>query len=114
MALNETVLLVTKYGMGNGAEDLQLTLFGKLLQLLDQSGDPPPVICFYTEGVKLVTEGSPVLEQLSALEKKGTRLVVCSTCLNYYGLADKLEAGIAGGMADILEALARSEKVISL
>jgi intracellular sulfur oxidation DsrE/DsrF family protein len=100
--------------MGKGPEELQLTLIGKYLRLLDQNGELPAVICFYTEGVKLVTDGSLVLEQLRALEKKGVRLVVCSTCLNYFGLADQLALGIAGGMNDILEAQLKAEKVITL
>jgi hypothetical protein len=42
------------------------------------------------------------------------RLIVCSTCLNYFGLTDKVKVGIVGGMADILEAQVRAEKVITL
>lgn len=100
--------------MGKGPEDLQLTLIGKYLQLLDQNGELPTAIYFYTDGVKLVTDGSPVLEQLRALEKKGVRLVVCSTCLNYFGLADKIAIGVVGGMNDILEAQLKAEKIITL
>lgn len=114
MSANDTVILVTNKGMGKGPEDLQLTLIGKYLQLLDQNGELPTAICFYTEGVKLVTDGSPVLEQLRALEKKGVRLVVCSTCLNYFGLADKIAIGVVGGMNDILEAQLKAEKIITL
>jgi hypothetical protein len=55
-----------------------------------------------------------VLDQLVALEKKGVRLIVCSTCLNYFGLLDKIKTGIAGSMADILEAQLRAGKVITL
>ena len=100
--------------MGHGPEDLQLTLLNKYLQLLDQNGELPAAICFYTEGVKLVTDGSPVLEQLRAIETKGVRLIVCSTCLNYFGLTDKVKTGIVGSMADILEAQQKAGKVISL
>jgi selenium metabolism protein YedF len=114
MFAKDTVILVTNKGMGKGPEELRLTLIGKYLQLLDQNGELPAAICFYTEGVKLATDGSPVLEQLRALEKKGVRLVVCSTCLNYFGLADKLALGIAGGMNNILEAQLKAEKVITL
>lgn len=110
----DTVVIVTNNGMGHGPEDLQLILIGKYLQLLNQSGELPAIMCFYTEGVKLVTDGSPVLDQLNTLEKKGVRLVVCSTCLNYFGLVDKVKAGIAGSMADILEAQQKAEKVISI
>jgi sulfur relay (sulfurtransferase) complex TusBCD TusD component (DsrE family) len=74
----------------------------------------PANICFYTEGVKLVVEGSPVLETLSAMEAKGVRLVVCNTCLNYYDLAEKVRVGIIGGMADIIEAQWKADRVITL
>jgi intracellular sulfur oxidation DsrE/DsrF family protein len=114
MSFNDTVILVTSYGMGKGPEELQMMLIGKYLQLLGQGEHFPAVICFYTEGVKMVIDGSPVLEQLVALEKEGVRLIVCSTCLNYYGLADKVKIGIVGGMTDILEAQLRAGKVITL
>ncbi|HEY5271173.1 MAG TPA: DsrE family protein [Anaerolineales bacterium] len=114
MSTNDTVILVSGNGMGKGPEELQLMLIGKYLQLLGQGEDFPAAICFYTEGVKMVLDGSPVLEQLVALEKKGIRLIVCSTCLNYFGLADKVKIGIIGGMTDILEAQLRAGKVITL
>jgi intracellular sulfur oxidation DsrE/DsrF family protein len=114
MHAKDTVILITHYGMGHGPEDLQLTLIRKYLQLLDQNGELPAAICFYTEGVKLVTDGSPVLEVLKAIEIKGVRLIVCSTCLNYFGLTEKVKTGIVGSMADILEAQQKAGKVISL
>jgi len=100
--------------MGKGPEELQLMLIDKYLQLLVQGEDFPAAICFYTEGVKMVLDGSPVLEQLVVLEKKGVRLIVCSTCLDYFGLVDKVNIGIVGGMTDILEAQLRAGKVITL
>jgi sulfur relay (sulfurtransferase) complex TusBCD TusD component (DsrE family) len=59
-------------------------------------------------------EGSPALAQLAALDQKGVRLVICSTCLNYFGLAESVRVGIIGGMGDILTAQAQAEKVITL
>ena len=116
MSSNGTVILVTSNGMGKGPEELQLKLINKYLQLLVQiqNEDFPAAICFYTEGVKLVIDASPVLKQLEALEKKGVRLIVCSTCLDYLGLADKVKIGIVGGMTDILEAQLLAVKVITL
>ncbi len=114
MSTNDTVILITSNGMGKGPEELQLLLICKYLHLLGQSEDFPAAICFYTEGVKMVTDGSPVLGELAALEKKGVRLIVCSTCLDYFGLADKIRIGIIGGMTDILEAQLRAGKVITL
>ena len=112
--MRDTVILLTNNGMGNGPQDLRLTLIGKYLEILDLQNDLPAALCFYTEGVRLVTEGSPVIEKLRALEEKGVRLIVCSTCLNYFGLVEKIIIGIVGGMGDILAAQWQAGKVITL
>jgi intracellular sulfur oxidation DsrE/DsrF family protein len=114
MTMQNSVILITNDGMGHADTPLQHTLMSKYLELLLANGDLPAAICFYTDGVKLVVEGSPVLAQLATLEAKGVRLVVCSTCLSYFGLTEKVQAGIVGGMGDILTAQALAEKVITL
>jgi selenium metabolism protein YedF len=112
--VNPTVILVTSDGMGTADVELQHKLAGTYFHLLAENDLLPGVICFYTAGVKLVCEGSPVLEPLKALEAKGVRLIICGTCLNFFGLTDSVEVGIVGGMTDIIEAQWRAEKVISL
>lgn len=112
--MKNTVILVTNNGMGNADEKLQQLLFAKYLELLLQHEGLPAALCFYTEGVKLVCEGSPVIESLLDLESRGVRLIVCTTCLNYFDLMEKVKAGIVGGMGDILEAQMKAEKVITI
>ena len=107
-------ILVTNNGMGKTDPELQEKLIGTYLALLNENDYLPSVIAFYTEGVKLLIAGSPVLEQLKALEEKGVRVVGCSTCLTYFGLTDKVQVGIVGGMTDIIEAQWRAEKVITI
>jgi intracellular sulfur oxidation DsrE/DsrF family protein len=114
MTMQNSVILITNDGMGRADKSLQHTLVGKYLELLLANGDLPAAICFYTDGVKLVVESSPVLTQLAALEQKGVRLVVCSTCLSYFGLTENVRVGIIGGMGDIIAAQAGAEKVITL
>ncbi|RME77497.1 MAG: hypothetical protein D6784_03620 [Chloroflexi bacterium] len=109
-----TVLLITGNGMGRGTPELQQKLLKTYLRLTLESETLPKVICFYTEGVRLVVDGSPVLEELRALEARGVHLVICSTCLNYYHLADRVQVGIVGGMTDIIEAQQQADKVITL
>ncbi|MHB8133894.1 MAG: DsrE family protein [Anaerolineaceae bacterium] len=110
----ETVLMITRYGMGSADPPLQITLIQKYLQLLLDGDLLPSAICFYTEGVKLVVEGSPVLDLLRKYESKGVHLLVCSTCLSFYGLQDLVQVGIVGGMPDIIEAQWQAKKVITL
>jgi intracellular sulfur oxidation DsrE/DsrF family protein len=111
---SETVILITRNGMGQADPELQHKLITTYLKLVDENDLLPAAICFYTEGVKLVVTGSPVLESLRSLESKGVRLILCSTCLNFYHLADQVQVGIPGGMTDIIEAQRRAGKVITL
>ena len=113
-SLVNTVILITREGMGSADKTLQLKLLDTYLRLLVETGALPEAICFYTEGVKLVVEGSPVLDRLAQIEQGGVRLIICSTCLNYFGLTEKVRVGIVGGMPDILEAQTRAGKVITL
>lgn len=112
--MSSSVILVTNEGMGKADKELQLKLMATYLKLLGENVYLPNAICFYTDGVKLVIEGSPVLDSLHVLEQKGVRLIICSTCLNYFGLTNIVRVGIIGGMADILEAQVKAEKVITL
>lgn len=111
---SETVLLVTRNGMGDAEPALQQKLITTYFRLLDENNLLPAIICFYANGVHLVVEGSPVLDSLKSLEAKGVRLVLCNTCLNYYHLLEKVQVGIVGGMTDIIEAQRKAGKVISL
>ena len=114
--MKNTVLLCTKIGMGQtDIETLNRKLIVKFFSLLLESQDLPGAVCFYTDAVRLVTEGSPILDQLVQLEKKGVRLIICSTCIEEMGIPkDQARVGIVGGMPDIIEAMTRAEKVITL
>lgn len=112
--MKDTVIFVTANGMGRGDQALQHKLAAKYFELLTQNADLPAAVCFYTDGVKLAVADSPILEQLKALEAKGVRLILCSTCLDFYGLSGDAQVGIVGGMTDIIEAQAKASKVITL
>jgi predicted peroxiredoxin len=111
---NTTILLFTRNGLGSAPPELQQTLAVKYLSLTLQSAELPAKILFYTEGVKLACKDSPVMDLLKELENRGVELILCSTCLDYFGLKDQVEVGIVGSMADILETFQKAEKVISL
>lgn len=109
-----TVILVTHDGMGSATAPLQHRLFKNYLAMLLENEMLPDVICFYGEGIQMVLEGSPVLEELRAFESKGVHLIACHVCLTYYGHVAERAVGIAGSMADIVDAQWRAEKVITL
>jgi sulfur relay (sulfurtransferase) complex TusBCD TusD component (DsrE family) len=112
--MKDTVILINNDGMGNADLPLQHKLISKYFQLLLQNESLPAAICLYANGVHLAVTGSPVLEELKLLESKGVRLILCSTCLDHFGLANQVQVGIVGGMTDIIEAQTKAAKVITL
>jgi hypothetical protein len=107
-------VLVTREGMGEAPGDLPIRLFQTYCRLLLENGTVPGVIAFYTNGVRLCVEGSPALGVLGELEKRGVHLILCRTCLDAFGLLDKVRVGVVGGMGDILAAQAIAGKVVAL
>jgi hypothetical protein len=110
-----TVYLFTNDGLGMTSDQaLRHKLTATFLRLQAESGLLPRVLCFYTDGVRLVCEGSPVLAELRALEEKGVRLVVCSTCLNVFGLEQQVCVGVVGGMGDIVTAMETADSAVTM
>ena len=111
---SNTLVMLTGDGMGRGDQALRQKLLTTWLTLIQENKTLPGAICFYTDGVKLVVEGSPYLDLLRQLETQGVHLVVCTTCLKHYDLYDKVAVGTVGGMGDILSAQWTAEKLITL
>ena len=111
---DDITVIISNNGMGQADTELGHKLVTTWLNLVDLGERLPRTICFYAEGVKLACTGSPVLEELSSLAGKGVALIVCTTCLNHYGLMDELRVGVAGGMKDIVAAQWSAAKIINL
>lgn len=111
---SNTVVLINNDGMGSAEEPLRHKLLTLYLTMLRENELYPGALCFYAGGVKMVVAGSPVLDLLKEFESRGVRLIICSTCLQYYGLSDKVAVGIIGGMNDIVLAQMMADKVITV
>ena len=46
------------------------------------------------------------------MEEQGTVIMTCGTCLDFYGIKDKLAVGTVTNMYSIVETLQNAEKVI--
>jgi hypothetical protein len=114
VAGRQSAFLFTRYGLGEAPEDLALKVVGNFLGLLRQSDELPAALLFYTNGVKLACEGSPVLDALRSFEAAGVHLTICRTCLEHFGLKDKVRVGVVGGMPDILDTMERVDKVVTV
>ena len=108
-------VFVGKDFVGDGDRELGHNLMKMALYTLSEAGDPPTSLLFMNAGVKLVAPGEEqVIEAVKKLEEQGTEVLVCGTCLNYYGITDQLAAGEVSNMYDILERMREASKTITL
>ena len=107
-----TVVAVGSDRMGEGSEELGHILIKSFIFALTQLDDRPDKILFYNGGAKLTVEGSESLEDLRTLEEQGVEIMTCGTCLDYYGIKDKLAIGGVTNMYSIVETLQSAMSVI--
>ena len=91
--------------MGSGSEELGATLMKGFIYAVSQLDELPKTMLFYNGGAKLTVEGSASLEDLKSLQAQGVEILTCGTCLNYYGLSEKLAVGEVTNMYAIVEKL---------
>ncbi len=107
-----TVVAITSATMGTGSEELGKLLMKGFIYALSQQEQLPKTILFYNGGASIPTEGSVSLEDLKAMEAQGVEIYTCGTCLDFYGLKDKLAVGSVTNMYSIVELLSKATHII--
>lgn len=107
-----TIIVVSSDKMGSGDDELGKVLMKGFFFAVTQLDELPQCILFYNGGAALTSEGSDSLEDLKELEAQGVEIMTCGTCLDYYGLKDKLCVGSATNMYSIVETMNHAEKII--
>ena len=106
------VIAVGSNCMGSGDDALGATLMKGYLYAVSQQEKLPKTILFYNGGAKVTVEGSVSVEDLKNMEAQGVEILTCGTCLNFYGLSDKLAVGTVTNMYTIVEKLTSASRVI--
>lgn len=109
------VLFIGSDVVGRG-EDYQLgsLLMQKLLHTISGHRFKPATVVLMNNGVKLVTQDSLVLGELTHLENQGVDILACGTCLSRFQLTEKVAVGQVSNMSDITDAMLKAAKVISI
>ena len=99
------VVVLSDQRLGRGDDALGEILVRSFLHALAEVKPLPSRIVCYNSGVKLAATGSPVLEDLRRMGEAGVDILVCGTCVNYFGLDGKIAAGRISNMYEIVETL---------
>ncbi|HQA50771.1 MAG TPA: sulfurtransferase-like selenium metabolism protein YedF [Syntrophomonadaceae bacterium] len=110
----DVAILITNRYFGQGDEELGKILMRSFLYTLTELNGRVKNIIFMNSGVFLTTEGSEVLEILQSLSQEGVEILSCGTCLDFYGLKDKLAVGDVTNMYTATDILSRAGRSITL
>ncbi|CVI73332.1 SirA-like protein [Clostridiales bacterium CHKCI001] len=108
----KTVVVIASNQMGVGEEALGKTLLKGFIYALTQQDVLPDTILFYNGGASISCEGSDSLEDLKWLEQQGVEIITCGTCLNFYGIAEKLAVGKVTNMYEIVQTMMSADSLI--
>jgi selenium metabolism protein YedF len=105
------VFLIQSEGLGGGEDQLGGLLMANFLRLLGESKEKPGTLIFWNTGVRLVCEGSKVLDHVKRLEDQGVEILACTTCLEYFDLVNKLKIGKSTTMIKSIQSMLNSDMV---
>ena len=107
------LIIINKDQIGHGPKDLSQKLVEGFFSTIEESGATPYGIVFYNSGVFLAMNDSPVLSNLKQIEKNGTKILVCGTCVDHYELKSNVGIGTISNMYDILGMMQKATKVFT-
>lgn len=98
--------------MGTGDEKLGKALMKAFVFALTKQDVLPETILCYNTGAYLTTEGADTLEDLKLLESEGVTILTCGTCLDFYGLKEKLAVGGITNMYEIVQRMESAQTIV--
>ena len=98
--------------MGTGDAKLGTSLMKAFVFALTKQDQLPDTILCYNTGAYLTCEGADTMEDLKLLESEGVTILTCGTCLDFYGLKEKLAVGGVTNMYDIVERMENAAQII--
>jgi selenium metabolism protein YedF len=98
--------------MGSGDEKLGTSLMKAFVFALTKQDMLPETIVCYNTGAYLTCEDADTLEDLKSLEAEGVNILTCGTCLDFYGIKEKLAVGSVTNMYEIVETMEKAKKVV--
>lgn len=106
------VVVLSGNVMGTGDEKLGKSLMKAFVFAVTKQDVLPETIVCYNTGAYLTCEGADTLEDLKILEAEGVTILTCGTCLDYYGIKEKLAVGSVTNMYEIVEKMETAKTIV--
>jgi len=113
-SIGDIVMVIASDTVGKGSDELGGILMRAFMHTLLEVKPQPHTIILMNNGVKLAATGSIVLDDLKELSDNGIEILVCGTCLNYFGLTDNVAVGEISNAYTIAETMLQAGKVVNL
>jgi len=92
--------------------ELGKVLVNGFLNAIPSLPERKSTVVLISNGVKLAVSGSYVLDTLKQFEEMGFTILICGTCLDFFKIREKVEAGTVSNALEIMEALTTAAKVV--
>ena len=103
--MEHDVILIGSDGLGQGNPELGGKILANFLRLLGKRDGKPEYIILWNAGAKTAVEGSDWVPHLQHLEKQGVTILICQTCVEFFGISGQIAAGKVTGMVQIQDVL---------
>lgn len=107
------VYVISANTMGQGSDELGWGLLQTYVQTIKEISPLPTRILFYNSGVLLTCRQSGILKYLQELEEMGVEILSCGTCIDFFNKNDEVLVGSLTNMFEIMDSMARAQKVLS-
>ncbi len=99
-------VIISRYGMGLGDDALAITLLQRYLKADLDKNEAADRYAFYNAGVNAALLDDEVNALLRQLEAQGSMVLLCGTCLDHFGLTEKLTVGKNACIGDVRDSMA--------
>lgn len=106
------IIVLNSNKMGIGDDDLGKLLIKGYLNTIDQLDVLPLEIICYNSGVTLAEKGTDSAQTLKKIENQGVKITLCGTCVDFFGLKEKLEVGTISNMLYIAGKLSSGIQIV--
>jgi len=110
---NGLVVAIGRDTMGAGEPELGKILIKGFIYSLSELPAAPAYVIFYNSGAYLTAACANTIDDLKNLETKGTKILTCGTCVDYYNLEPPAAGGIAN-MYEIVGIMSNASRVIGI